>query len=489
MKNFYRLRKRLAALWPRRSSLKTEPGAALFRHLRIRLTLWYCAVLGCALLLFCVLLYFGTSRLLYAPTEQSVPQEVFGLVDFWQHNPAFNCTPPAPRQREPGAPDTRHIFNNINNSSYFACYNSQQQLIHPSQESLPTKFVSANPLVQQTFQTRSPQSGIIDSSSAQGRIYCEAAPVFDLQSHALIGLVLVGHPLAELDNAVNSLLSLLVIVGAIVLLGAGLGGLFLANRALQPTREAFTRQQRFIADASHELRTPLTFLCANTEILLDGRDRLDPDDVTLLEDIYSEANHMNALANNMLALARLDADESHLHREHDVVDLSKLAERLARQGEAAAQKHGIQVHFESAGPAPVIGDPVLLEQAALVLLDNALKYNRPNGSVRVNTFLSNSRAFLSVHDTGIGIAPKHLSRLGERFYRADKARSRAVGGTGLGLSIAYGIAQAHNGSLEVTSTVHVGTTAILSLPALPSSPSRDTHGKPTSLSGTAGQLS
>ena len=107
---------------------------------------------------------------------------------------------------------------------------------------------------------------------------------------------------------------------------------------------------------------------------------------------------------------------------------------------------------------------MLLEQALLVLLDNAIKYNQSEGQVTVRTSISNGQARLEVIDTGIGIAAEHLPRLGERFYRVDKARSREAGGTGLGLSIAQRIATMHNGQLSLTSTPEQGTTVTLTFP-------------------------
>ena len=117
-------------------------------------------------------------------------------------------------------------------------------------------------------------------------------------------------------------------------------------------------------------------------------------------------------------------------------------------------------------PALVIGNRSLLEQAALILLDNAIKYNRPAGRVTVSAIANGDRAMLTVSDTGIGIPPEHLPHLGERFYRIDKARSREAGGAGLGLSIARGIATLHNGTLTLTSEPGQGTVATMALPAV-----------------------
>jgi signal transduction histidine kinase len=253
------------------------------------------------------------------------------------------------------------------------------------------------------------------------------------------------------------------------LLGAGLGGLFLADRALVPARLAWTNQQRFIGDAAHELRTPLTLLRADAEVLLRSRERLASEDAELLEDIVTESNHMSTLATNMLTLARLDNHSS--HRELEVVNLTDVALAGVKRVQALADQSEIALQVDPNDTVLVIGDPTLLEQAVLVLLDNAIKYNRHGGRVTAGTAVKDTYALLEVSDTGIGIAAEHLPHLGERFYRVDKARSREAGGTGLGLSIARSIALAHGGTLTLKSIPDQGTTVTVKLPLAQGTPS------------------
>jgi signal transduction histidine kinase len=189
---------------------------------------------------------------------------------------------------------------------------------------------------------------------------------------------------------------------------------------------------------------------------------LESEDAELLEDIVTETDHMSTLATNMLTLARLDNNSS--HREHEVINLTTIALAGVRRVQALADQSGIALQVESKDTALVIGDPTLLEQAVLVLLDNAIKYNRHGGRVTVGTAVKDKYAFLEVSDTGIGIDAEHLPHLGERFYRVDKSRSREAGGTGLGLSIARSIAVVHGGTLNLTSIPDQGTTVTLKLP-------------------------
>jgi signal transduction histidine kinase len=326
---------------------------------------------------------------------------------------------------------------------------------------LPTAFLN-NAVALSALQANSGQAAdTIVSSSSFGAIYRYALVVPD-QLGRTKGVVVVGISVQPQESALSLLLTLLLGIGAIALLGAGLGGLFLARRALVPARLAWANQQRFIADASHELRTPLTLLRADAEVLLRGKQRLDEEDAALLEHIVTETKHMTHLTTNLLDLARLDSQAT--HREHEVLNLTHLARQGVERVQALAEQRELHLREEYMEDVYIIGDSLWLEQAILVLLDNAVKYNRLNGTVTVRTRVHNHDALLEVIDTGIGIASEALPHLGERFYRVDKARTRAAGGSGLGLSIAHGIALAHGGQLTLQSVLEQGTTASLLLP-------------------------
>jgi signal transduction histidine kinase len=343
--------------------------------------------------------------------------------------------------------------------SYWACYTATG-VARTSRLARGTTFTSHG--IFAAVRRSGPTYGIADLGEGVGRVRWYAQPVRD-SSGALLGAIEVGIPIEAYLDVQQSLIVLLAITGVIALACAVVGGLFLGERALQPARLAMSRQQAFIADASHELRTPLTLLRANAEVLLRGRRHLSDDDVELLDDIVHETAHMAALADNMLTLARLDA--GNLPPEREPIDLGSLARELARRTTAYGSQHAIDVTVV-AEPAVVLANRTLLEQATLALLDNAVKYNRPGGQITLRTRRSGSTALLEILDTGIGIAAEHLPRLGERFYRVDKARSREAGGAGLGLSIARGIATLHGGTLTLDSEAGRGTTVTLALPCI-----------------------
>jgi len=436
-----------------------EAGATLFQGVRIRLTLWYCGVLGVALILFGVALYIGTQNALLNPIDANAAMHAQEHVGEWfAGSPDHACL----SQGFPGFPGSPPPALGSPMSEMVACFDQNGALLYNyTGTALPAAFLS-NSLAKMALQTGQVAHGIVNGGGTIGQIYCYARVVPNPTGSGYIGVVVIGESVQVQESVLNSLLTLLLIFGGISLLGAGLGGLFLANRALVPVRLAWTHQQRFIADASHELRTPLTLLRADAEVLLRGRERMDVEDAVLLEDIVAEANHMATLATNMLTLARLD--NSAAHREYEVVNLGELANAGMRRVQALANQREISIQVEQDSTPSVIGDPTLLEQAVLALLDNALKYNRRGGQITVRTAVQHDHALLEVRDTGIGIAAEHLPHLGERFYRADKARSREAGGTGLGLSIARSIAITHGGTLTLTSVLEQGTTVTLLLP-------------------------
>ena len=322
---------------------------------------------------------------------------------------------------------------------------------------------------------RGPQTDIIADVPDQGSMLRLAQPVRDPRSGELLGVVLLAIPIDDRLEMLAQVRNALFLLGGAAVLLAAAGGWLLGNRALAPARVAFARQQAFIADASHELRTPMALLRANAEVLLRHRDRLPPDDAELLDDIVGETDHMDRLATSLLTLARLDAGK--LQLEQEIVDLGRIGESLARRVAPLAAAKRVVVREDCRDAALVVGDGEYIEQAALVLVENAVKYTPAGGTVTLRTTgvagAPGQRgggagyAGLEVEDTGVGIPAEHLRHLGERFYRADKSRNRQTGGAGIGLAIAFRIAAAHGGTIQLASEANQGMRATLVLPAAP----------------------
>jgi signal transduction histidine kinase len=450
----------LGSLFPRTRA--AEPGAALFSGLRRRLTAWYSAVLAVALLACGLVLYFGLQDLTLSPVDAQLRAQAEFTSQEWIRTPPRVCGDGGGNRSPP--PNVRRPFPL---PVYIACVDTQGNLLGmlgtPRSQggSVPDAFLSTS--WYEDVLALGSSTDVVDGGEAVGPIYRLGMTVRDPRTGSTLGIVQVGQSIGVQLEAVEVLRGLLFLIAVVAMISSVAIGLILAERALEPARLAVARQQAFIADASHQLRTPLTLLRADAEVLLRGRDRLDPDDAELLDDIVAETEHMEQIATSLLTLARLDAQQVHL--EHDVVDLSDLAGDVARRVKARAEAKGLDVREEFSAPARIVGDHHMVEQAALVLVDNAIKYTPPGGTVALRTSTNDGHALLTVEDTGVGIPPEHLHRLGERFYRVDPARSRSTGGAGLGLAIAYRIAGAHGGSLDITAAPGGGTRATLNLPA------------------------
>ena len=222
--------------------------------------------------------------------------------------------------------------------------------------------------------------------------------------------------------------------------------------------EALAAQQRLVADASHELRTPLTVIRGNVALLRDIPDLSEEERKAALNDIAVESERMSRLVSDMLALARADAGQT-VRRER--VDLNAIAADVCRQ--APYFNAMVAVRLNTTGEdVSVMGDPDLLRQLVLILLDNALKYTPAGSSVTVGTASELHAVRLIVKDTGIGMREADIASAFDRFFQAD--RTRHSGGFGLGLSIAKWIVEAHGASLDIKSAPDQGTTVTVRLP-------------------------
>jgi signal transduction histidine kinase len=223
-------------------------------------------------------------------------------------------------------------------------------------------------------------------------------------------------------------------------------------------------QVDFVANVSHELRTPLTAVKGLIETLRDGA--VDDPEVRdrFLETVESETDRLIRLVNDLLILSRADSEALNLQREP--VDLGRLATDTVTRLIARAEAHEVILSQEvGAGIPPALADRDRIEQVLVNVLDNAIKYSRPGGVVTVEGGEGPKQMVqVRVRDEGMGIPKEELPRIGERFYRTDKARSRTEGGSGLGLAIAKALVDAHGGRLWVGSEEGEGTVVTFSLP-------------------------
>lgn len=250
------------------------------------------------------------------------------------------------------------------------------------------------------------------------------------------------------DMAVDGMYFLFLLCAVCIMLAAG-GGYYMAAKNIKPLEILFAREHEFAADASHELRTPLTVLSLGVESLQnDDESKLSGFAQEVLRDMQHETKYMSRLIEALLTLARGDEENKPLARAK--VDLTEVAVKVCNKMRPLAAKKGLGLEY-AAGDAPqvfILGDKSKMEQLLIIFIDNAIKYSE-SGTITVTVDADSMHAVIKVMDEGIGISESDAQKIFERFYRVDKARSRAAGGFGLGLNIARIIVVRHGGTVSV----------------------------------------
>lgn len=343
-------------------------------------------------------------------------------------------------------------------------------------------------------------STVLSQDGNQVRLYSRTVT----QDGKVIAVIQVGESLSELQESLHHMAKELLEMGAFVLLISAIGSYWLASRSLLPiqhlTRTArtikggdlhqrvpvpktydevhflavtlnemlgsledlFNHQRRFVADASHELRTPVAVIRSKTDIAL--MEEMPPQEyMGVLREINQETERLSRLINDLLVLAR--GDEGQIPFEREPLRLDQLAEMVTANAEQLAVAQNISLNFHADGPVTVLGDEGHLIQVIMNLVDNAISYTNPGGTIMVRVQIKQQQARLSVQDTGIGISEHDLQHIFERFYRADPARRRREGSnSGLGLAIVDWIIRTHGGTIAVESRVGAGSTFLVTLP-------------------------
>lgn len=289
-----------------------------------------------------------------------------------------------------------------------------------------------------------------------------------LRLHALLfklasGRYLVAVAVAdqvELEDRYADLIAAFggVALAALVLVAAG--GFLLVRKSTAPIERSFLFIRRFMADAAHELRTPITVLRTHAEVALQ-QPRDAASYVSSLRGIEAEARRLGGIVDSLLVLARADSGERQI--EHERFFLDDVAIDAAAAAQLVGRQKGVVVTVEEFEEAPIVGDPALVRQLLMILLDNAMKFTDAGGEVRVRVSMPQGVPTFVVEDTGIGINAEDLPRVFQRFFRGDTARGRTEG-AGLGLSIASWIAREHGAEISMTSEPGTGTRVAIRFP-------------------------
>ncbi len=277
------------------------------------------------------------------------------------------------------------------------------------------------------------------------------------------GTVLVAAAAAdrvELEDEYASLIRAFAAAALAALLLVGGGGYLLVHQSTAPIERSLEQMRRFMADAAHELRTPITTLRTRAEVAV-ATERDPARDATTLQAVAREAARLGDIAGDLLTLARADAGERPVARERLYLD--DAAAGAVDTVRALADSKGVRLDVARFEEAQIVGDPALVRQLLLIVLDNAIKFTAAGGSVRLEIATQDGRAEVVVQDSGIGIPAEQLPHVFERFYRGDAARRQAEG-AGLGLAIARWIADAHGARIELQSVAGTGTSVRVSFP-------------------------
>ncbi len=480
--------------------------------IRLRLTLWYTALLGATLILFSVLVYALLAANLWAQVRQTVGKQADDITGLLTQQLLH-------QQRLLVIRDSGFFFPDLDlfiSGSGAQVIGPDGSIVLRSQNlgKMEVPYRSALPRIQQGL-----SHTYYGETSSKIPFLVYSQPF--VLNKEVIGAVQIVQPIDSVENTLNQVSRYLILGTALSLVLAAIVGALIAHRALAPIgaitdtaggitrtgdlgqrlqitdvgsevgqlaatfnemldriQRLFNTQERLIADVSHELRTPLTTMQGNVELLQrmfisENNPAIDsgPKGEVLretLSEVEQETHRMSKMINDLLLLAQ--ADSGALQLQWAPVEMDTLLLEIYRQTKRVAELRkgpgALDVRLGHEDQALVWGDRERLRQLLLNLTDNAIKYTPEGGAVTLSLTNEEGWVRIAVRDTGIGIHPNNQERIFERFYRTDKARSRELGGSGLGLSIVQWIAQAHNGRVTVKSEVQQGSTFTLWLPEL-----------------------
>lgn len=466
----------------------------MINTIRGRLTLWYLTALALILITFGAAVYVMLSRALYRRVDDALRSTLEISITSLTHDTQEGQSPESAAQST--AAELSHP------QQAMMIFDGAGRLLaeHPYEENLHIRLPGLNSIPDDEVYLYT-----VAEESEPDHHHRLAVRRVRIPPADTPYIILASQPLEAVKDELESLREILYLATPAVLLLAGLGGWFLARQGLAPVAEmakrarqieagsldrqlpianprdelgqlatsfnelltrldtAFVEQRRFMADASHELRTPLSVMSTAAGVTLKKEHRDEEEYREALRMMAEQTRRLSRIVNDMFVLARADA--GHYPLQNRALYLNDLLDEVARAAGLLASNKNVTVETTNLAEAAFHGDEDLLRQMVMNLMDNAVKFTPEGGIVKLGLARRDGEYVLTVSDTGPGIPTEVREHVFERFYRADKARSRAEdGGAGLGLAIARWIAQAHDGDLQLSNSGGVGATFIVRLP-------------------------
>jgi signal transduction histidine kinase len=412
-------------------------------RLRLRLTIWYFATFGLIIILLGGALFSVISHQLSQQLDDSLKSATFELVR-------------AARIREIEAAGARgRVIDAVDELNI-----PDRTLYLLDLDGRPVKPASADEWIRQGARQSAKVGEVTvqheESDDITLRLHARR---FSLASGKQLIAVAVADQV-ELEDRYADLITAFAGVAFAALVLVAAGGFLLVRKSTEPIERSILFTRRFMADAAHELRTPITVLRTRAEVALQ-QPREAANYVSALRGIEAESRRLGGIVDSLLVLARADSGERPLERQRLFLD--DVAIDAAGAARLVGNQKGVEVSVDEFEEAPVVGDASLIRQLVMILLDNAIKFTDAGGVVRISVSMHEGTPTFVVEDTGIGIKTEDLTRIFQRFFRGDTARSR-TDGAGLGLSIASWIAREHGADIAVSSEPGKGTRVVVTFP-------------------------
>ena len=479
-----------------------------FRSLRFKLTLWYVLILGILLISFSSFLYLTLSRSLYRDVDHKL-RSLAELI-------ASESTSPLSKFGFGNIDQALEATMNLKPIGKFIQVLDESGRIGRTSENLKSVQlpISLNAL-------RNGSKGLVtyETNHSLGNTPLRIITYPVKENNQVTKMIQVASSLEDVEDALNTLLIILIVTVPSILMIASLGGQFLANKALKPVDrvtqtarmitsqnlnqriqtlkvkdeisrlidtfnemisrldQSFRQIKQFTTDASHELKTPLTILKGEVEVALRKKRPLHEYE-QILESNLEEIDRMSKIVEDLLLLSKADIGEIRLNRED--IHLTRFISGLTEQMKILAQPKNIRIEISNhQNEIHVFGDTLRMRELFINLIENGIKYTEAGGSILITLTKETDGSLspltpkekkaatfakITVADTGIGIAKEDQDKIFNRFFRVDKARSREQGGSGLGLSICKWIVEAHQGEITVESEPGKGSSFIVRLP-------------------------